>query len=270
MRKFESLLSRFDANQNKCTATPECDDLESLDSRAWSGTWMEPDVGTKKLTGYRPGTHWRDEPTANMSTIVKQNTSQSVYGQTNPNSSILHRIRSAGRLLSPVDVATVVLVTKAIEKLDLPLNELTAMLSDPGLIVSVFGGVEGFERSFKSLLKRGIFGPPAVAPVDGTTIGKHGQFVFPKEAANTRQVIMFLGSETDPKYAVLADWQLGGAAELGVPVLGVTEETALLPGRMLPASRPSGLNQRRPIDLFATAIGIEIVEEFLQRLEYGL
>ena len=32
----------------------------------------------------------------------------------------------------------------------------------------------------------------------------------------------------------------------------------------------SGLNQRRPIDLLATVVGVEIVEEFLDRLEYGV
>lgn len=237
MRKFESLISRFNANQNKCVAIPESDYLESTASQAWSGPWMEPDTGTKKLTGYRPGSQGRDAQTANMSTIVRPSASQPEYGLTAQYASLLHRIRCAGRLLGPVDVATVLLVTKAIEKLDLPFNELSAMLSDPGLIVSVFGGVEGFERSFMSLMKRGIFGPPSVVTFDGTTIGKRGQFVFPKEVANKRVVITFLGSETDPKYAELADWQLGRAAELGVPVLGVTEEKALLPERMLPASR---------------------------------
>ena len=237
MRKFESLISRFNANQNKSVAPPDIDDGETPDGQAWSGTWMEPDTGSKKLTGYRPGSQGRDAQTANMSTIVRPSTSQPEYGLTAQNASILHRIRCAGRLLGPVDVATVLLVTKAIEKLDLPFNELPAMLSEPGLIVSVFGGVEGFERSFMSLLKRGIFGPPSVVTFDGTTIGKRGEFVFPKEVANKRVVITFLGSETDPKYAELADWQLGRAAELGVPVLGVTEEKALLPERMLPASR---------------------------------
>lgn len=32
----------------------------------------------------------------------------------------------------------------------------------------------------------------------------------------------------------------------------------------------TGLNQRRPIDLLATVVGVEIVEEFLDRLEYGV
>lgn len=35
--------------------------------------------------------------------------------------------------------------------------------------------------------------------------------------------------------------------------------------------RPAtGLNQRRPIDLLATPAGVELVEDFLQRLEYGV
>ncbi len=235
-RKFESLLRRLDANQNKSLATSRSDDDELLDGEVWSGRWEEPDIGSRKLTGYRPGSQSRSTPNADMSTIVKRSTSQSAHGQSAQSGSILHRIRAAGRLLSPIDVATVLLVTKAIENLNLPINELSAMLSEPGLIVSVFGGVEGFEASFMSLLKRGIFGPPSIALVDGTTISKHGQFVYPKRVAVSRQIMTFLGSETDPKYAELADWQLGKAAELGVPVLGVTEGTVLLPERMLPAS----------------------------------
>ena len=72
LRKLESLLGGFNANQNKCVAAPELDELELLDSQAWSGSWIEPDVGTKKLTGYRPGSHGRDDQTGNMSTIVKR------------------------------------------------------------------------------------------------------------------------------------------------------------------------------------------------------
>lgn len=31
-----------------------------------------------------------------------------------------------------------------------------------------------------------------------------------------------------------------------------------------------GLNQRKPIDLFATAVGLEAVEDYLTRIEYGV
>ncbi|MGY3582846.1 putative toxin-antitoxin system antitoxin component (TIGR02293 family) [Bradyrhizobium sp. USDA 4341] len=35
--------------------------------------------------------------------------------------------------------------------------------------------------------------------------------------------------------------------------------------------RPAiGLDQRRPIDLLATPVGIELVEQYLKRLAYGL
>src|SRR5260370_9472837 len=32
----------------------------------------------------------------------------------------------------------------------------------------------------------------------------------------------------------------------------------------------TGLNQRRPIDLLSTPAGVELVEDFLERLEYGV
>ena len=35
--------------------------------------------------------------------------------------------------------------------------------------------------------------------------------------------------------------------------------------------RPAiGLNQRRPIDLLATTAGVEIVENYLERIEHGV
>jgi putative toxin-antitoxin system antitoxin component (TIGR02293 family) len=35
--------------------------------------------------------------------------------------------------------------------------------------------------------------------------------------------------------------------------------------------RPAiGLDQRRPLDLLATPAGVQIVEDFLRRLEYGV
>ncbi|TIX82762.1 MAG: DUF2384 domain-containing protein, partial [Mesorhizobium sp.] len=35
--------------------------------------------------------------------------------------------------------------------------------------------------------------------------------------------------------------------------------------------RPAiGLDQRRPIDLLATPAGVELVEDYLERLEYGV
>ncbi|MBZ9656913.1 AAA family ATPase [Phyllobacterium lublinensis] len=236
MRNFESILRRLNVNRNKSTATAGFDDDELPDGEAWSGRWEEPDPGSRKLTGYRPGSKSPRDDTADMSTVVKRNTSRPIGENFARENSILQRIRAAGRLLSPVDVATILLVTKAVERSGGASTELSARLSEPGLVVSVFGGVEGFEASFMSLLKRGIFGPPSVALVDGTTIGKSGSFVYPNRTAVSRRVITFVGSETNAQYADLADWQLGKAAELGVPVLGVTEGTALLPERMLPAS----------------------------------
>ena len=236
MRNFKSLLCHLNVNRNKAIATGKFDDDELPEDDAWSGRWEEPDPGSRKLTGYRPGSQSPRDQTAAMSTISRRREPRPTCEQSTENGSILHRIRAAGRLLSPVDVATTLLVTKAIEELGFSAAEASAKLSEPGLVISVFGGVEGFEASFMSLIKRGIFGPPSVALVDGTTIGKSGSFVYPKRTAVSRQVIMFPGSETDAKYADLADWQLGKAAELGVPVLGVTEGTALLPERMLPAS----------------------------------
>ena len=60
-------------------------------------------------------------------------------------------------------------------------------------------------------------------------------------------------------------WKFAEILAHAIAVLGSQEEAEKW------LERPAiGLNQRRPIDLLATPAGVEIVEDFLQRLEYGV
>jgi putative toxin-antitoxin system antitoxin component (TIGR02293 family) len=60
-------------------------------------------------------------------------------------------------------------------------------------------------------------------------------------------------------------WKLAEILAKATAVLGSQEEAE----RWL--QQPAmGLDQRRPIDLLATPAGVEIVEDFLGRLEYGV
>ena len=60
-------------------------------------------------------------------------------------------------------------------------------------------------------------------------------------------------------------WKFAEILARATAVLGSQEEAE----RWL--ERPAvGLEQRRPIDLLATQAGVELVEEFLQRLEWGV
>jgi len=60
-------------------------------------------------------------------------------------------------------------------------------------------------------------------------------------------------------------WKLAEIVAKATEVLGSREEAEQW------LERPAiGLNQRRPIDLLATPAGVEMVESFLERLNYGV
>jgi putative toxin-antitoxin system antitoxin component (TIGR02293 family) len=60
-------------------------------------------------------------------------------------------------------------------------------------------------------------------------------------------------------------WKFASILAKATSVLGSQEEAEQW------LERPAiGLDQRRPIDLLATPAGMQLVEEFLQRLEYGV
>ena len=60
-------------------------------------------------------------------------------------------------------------------------------------------------------------------------------------------------------------WKFAEILAKAIEVLGSQQEAE----RWLD-SQAMGLNQRRPIDLLATPAGVELVEEFLERLAYGV
>lgn len=60
-------------------------------------------------------------------------------------------------------------------------------------------------------------------------------------------------------------WKFAEILAKATAVLGSQEEA-----EQWLAHPAIGLNQRRPIDLLATPAGIEMVEDFLERLEYGV
>lgn len=60
-------------------------------------------------------------------------------------------------------------------------------------------------------------------------------------------------------------WKFAEILARATRVLGSQDDAELW------LSRPAiGLNQQRPIDLLATTAGVEIVEDYLERLEYGV
>jgi putative toxin-antitoxin system antitoxin component (TIGR02293 family) len=60
-------------------------------------------------------------------------------------------------------------------------------------------------------------------------------------------------------------WKFAEILALATAVFGSQEEAEQWLER--PAT---GLNQRRPIDLLETPAGVELVESFLRRIEYGV
>lgn len=76
-------------------------------------------------------------------------------------------------------------------------------------------------------------------------------------------------ADTDPK--TLSSEQSGRAWKLAEVVAKATGVFGSLEEAERWLDRPAiGLNQKRPIDLLSTTAGIEVVEQYLERMEFGV
>jgi putative toxin-antitoxin system antitoxin component (TIGR02293 family) len=116
------------------------------------------------------------------------------------------------------------------------------------------------------MLARGLPGKALKALIGNVTVEKSGAFEKAigmslrtvqrhKDAPST-----YLSGEQSGRI-----WKFAEIIAKAAAVLGSKEEAEKWLNR--PAT---GLNQRRPIDLLATPAGARLVEDFLQRLEYGV
>jgi putative toxin-antitoxin system antitoxin component (TIGR02293 family) len=139
-------------------------------------------------------------------------------------------------------------------------------------VADLLGGTRVFQRKLKGpldaheVLLEGLPGKALSTLVDNLKIQKAAVF----EKAIGMSLRTFQRRKGAPSKPLSQEqsgriWKFAEILAKATAVLGSQEEAEKW------LDRPAlGLNQRRPIDLLATPAGVELIEDFLERLEYGV
>lgn len=142
--------------------------------------------------------------------------------------------RSAGRPQA-AEVATLLLLARAVNDSGLSLVEVLRALRTPRPIVTLVAPVAGFEASFMDLLAKGFVLPGKVAIASGYELSG-GSVRFNTHGSHRWRIVIFPGSRFDADDHEDNDKRVGRAALSSYPILGVAESTVLLPPRLRDAS----------------------------------
>jgi hypothetical protein len=173
---------------------------------------------------------------------------------------LLRQLREAAPAPQASDVATVLLVARAVAASGLTLPDILRVLRMRRPIITLVGSVPGFEPCFLDLLRDGLILPGRVALPSGSELGhRHGHFHRP--SSERFRAMLFAGKDHDPDQPGVADRKVGRAALLHDPILGVAESEDHLAPRLLCAAQlrlstgPLGMALLRAV--FATVLGSE-------------
>lgn len=141
---------------------------------------------------------------------------------------LLRNVRRSAQRPCAGEVATLLLLARAVSDSGVPLPEVLRILRMPRPIVTVTASVAGFEGSFLELLTRGLVLPGRVGLASGYELsGRTAR--FSSRSAERWRVVMFPGIKYDPDEPEAADKQVGCAALMEHPILGVAETEERLP-----------------------------------------
>ena len=146
---------------------------------------------------------------------------------------LVEAIRSASEPPSAADVATMLLLAKAVPDNGAALAHVLRTLRLRRPIVTVLGETKGFERTFLELLKRGHILPGAVERSNGYDI-RYENVRFEHVAAARRRLVVFAGSDRGEEDD---DRQYGAAAISAYPILAVAERKEALAPKLVQASQ---------------------------------
>ena len=141
---------------------------------------------------------------------------------------MVRAIRAAAEPPRASDVATVLLLAQAIQGGDAALASVLQVLRLRRPIVAMLCEVQGFERSFLSLLKRGVLLPGTVA----ISVGYDMDPLRFSRASRWRAVT-FAGQDHEDD----SERQFGIAARSDFPILAVSEKAELLAAKLVSASQ---------------------------------
>jgi hypothetical protein len=168
---------------------------------------------------------------------------------------LLRTLRGSLEGLRPQDVATLLLVTQALGRSRISLEEVLSILSFPQPIVAVSCEVRGFEGSFVDLLERGLILPGKIALADGYNISRKQGMGFSPPGELRWEVVCFAGRQRNE------DWDIGDAALKGFPILGISESNGVL---------PKGLTDAAMLDLDCGGLNAEIVNDTIRAVLGGI
>ncbi|MCV3240640.1 ATP-binding protein [Mesorhizobium sp. ZC-5] len=172
-----------------------------------------------------------------------------------PIAELLRMVRHSAESSRPQDVATLLLVAQGLVRSRISLEEALRILSVPQPIVAVSCDVLGFEDSFVDLLERGLVLPGKIARANGYDISRKRGLGFSTTGEPQWEVFCFAGKQRPDE-----DWEIGDAALMGFPIVGVTEKRDVL---------PKGLAAAAMLDLNCGALSAEIVNGTIEAVLGG-
>ena len=157
------------------------------------------------------------------------------------------------------DVATMLLLARAVEESGLPLATILQRLSIPAPIVAMNSQVAGFEGGFMRLLRDGLVMPFPIETQDGYGIALSYGSTWREGLPGAKPIVAF--RSRDPSYptggrGLAAD--VAHAVGIGAPILAIAEGDRVNPGDLETAS-----NVRLTIRALDAALVARVIAEVL-------
>ena len=143
---------------------------------------------------------------------------------------LVHAVRSATRPPKASEIATMLLLAEAVPDDTGAHDRILRALRVCQPIVTILCEVDGFERTFLDLLKRGLLLPGPVDRCDGYGKINSGVFRFDRVVEARWQIVTFAGHDHDDDDE---DRTLSQAAQGIYPILAVAERDGLLPKKLV-------------------------------------
>lgn len=150
---------------------------------------------------------------------------------------LLSQVRRSASPPQPAEVATLLLVARAAVDSGTPLQEVLRVLRLPNAIVTLTAAVPGFEGTFLDLLARGMMLPGKAALASGYELISGRPARFGARNSERWRIIVFPGVKYDPDEPEIIGKQVGLAALMQHPILGVAERQERLPPRLTCAAQ---------------------------------
>lgn len=178
---------------------------------------------------------------------------------------LLRAVRGSADRPQAADIATLLLLARAVSDSGIPLTEVLRVLRTPRPIITMVAPVAGFEGALIDLLARGFVLPGKVAIASGYELSS-APARFSLHHSERWRAIIFPGIKFDPDELEDIDKRVGRAALLPHPILGVAESDERLPERLKSAAQLTLSTGPLDMALLKEVIAVVLDEEPEKRL----